>query len=307
MTSSGFFHIPVMLNEAIEALCIKENGIYVDGTLGGGGHAIKIVEKGARLVGIDRDESAIKAAKDRLFGRFELINDNYNNIKIILKTLIINKIDGALLDLGVSSHQVDTPLRGFSYRFDAPLDMRMDSKSSLTAWHIVNQFEIAEIEKIFFSYGEEQYSKAIAKKIVEMRSIGPIETTFELVDIIKNAIPAKAHRNKHPAKKVFQALRIAVNDELSQLSATLEDFCEALNIGGRIAVITFHSLEDRIVKNTFAALARGCDCPSDFPVCVCGKKQTLKLITKKPITPSKSELLENPRSASAKLRVAEKI
>ncbi|NLB81307.1 MAG: 16S rRNA (cytosine(1402)-N(4))-methyltransferase RsmH [Clostridiaceae bacterium] len=296
-----------MLDEVCASLGIKKDGTYVDGTLGGAGHAIKIVEKGACLIGIDKDEEAINAAKKRLFGNYKLVNDDYRNIKTILKSLIINRIDGAVLDLGASSYQFDAPWRGFSYRFDGPLDMRMDTKSDLTAKKIVNEYNITEIENIFFRYGEEKYSKSIAKKIAAVRSTKPINTTFELVEIIKSAIPAKARRDKHPAKKVFQALRIAVNDELSGLSVAIEDFCEVLSPGGKFAIITFHSLEDRIVKNTFAALARGCTCPKEFPVCVCGEKPKLRILTKKPILPSENELLDNPRSSSAKLRIAEKI
>lgn len=305
--SGEFSHLPVMLKEAITALNVKEGGVYVDGTLGGAGHALKIVEKGAHLIGIDRDEAAIKAARGRLFGKYTLVNDNFININAVLKTLIIKKIDGALLDLGVSSYQFDTPERGFSYRFDAPLDMRMDQRDAVTAKTIVNEFEIPEIEKILFEYGEEPYAKEIARKIALSRGKKPIETTLELAELIKSAVPPKARRDKHPAKRVFQALRIAVNDELAHLSGAIEDFCDALQSGGRLVIITFHSLEDRIVKTTFASLASGCVCPKDFPVCVCDKKPKVKIITKKPVLPSKTELVQNPRSASAKLRVVEKI
>jgi len=307
MISNEFYHIPVLPSETINALNIKKDGIYVDGTLGGAGHGVKIIEKGGRLIGIDCDIAAIKAAESKLYGNFSLVHDNFHNIKKILKSLIINKIDGALLDLGVSSYQIDTPKRGFSYRFNGPLDMRMNTSSAMTAEKIVNEFNESEIIKILSLYGEVAYAKSIAKKIIAARIKKPIKTTLELVDIIKGAIPAKARRNKHPAKQVFQALRIAVNDELSRLSDTVSDFCELLQSGGRIAVITFHSLEDRIIKNTFGTLAAGCTCPKDFPVCICGKKPTIKIITKKPILPEKEEVLRNPRSASAKLRVAQKL
>lgn len=303
-----FSHIPVMLNEVIVGLNIKKGCIYVDGTLGGAGHSTHIVGKGGALIGIDRDEAAIKAASQRLVGDVTLVNDNFNNITAILKTLMIDKIDGALLDLGVSSYQLDTPERGFSYRFDAPLDMRMDSKSGLSAKRLINEYDVFKIERILFEYGEEPYSKSIARKIGERRAVKQIETTFELVEIIKSAMPPKVRwEGKHPAKRSFQAIRIAVNDELSQLKATIGKFCEALQVGGRFAVITFHSLEDRIVKTAFTSLANGCTCPKDFPICVCNNKPMVKLITKKPILATKEELDLNPRSASAKLRIIEKI
>ena len=304
-----FSHIPVMLNECIEALNIKNSGIYVDGTLGGAGHSVHIAEKCGRLVGIDRDAEAIAAAGKRLEGRnVTLVNDNYNNIDTILDSLGIEKIDGALLDLGVSSYQLDNPERGFSYRYDAPLDMRMNKDDRVSAYNVVNEYEIRELEKIFFEYGEERFAKAIARRIVEKREKKPIETTFELAEIVKSSIPFKTRKDeKHPEKRVFQAVRIAVNDELSQLGNTIKSFCERLNPGGRIAVITFHSLEDRIVKTAFADLARGCICPKEFPVCVCNNKPKIKIINKKPILPTAEELASNSRSASAKLRVAEKL
>ena len=250
----------------------------------------------------------IKAASEKLAGGCILVSDNYIKRKSILETLIIKKIDGALLDLGVSSYQLDTPGRGFSYRFDGPLDMRMDTKSDLTAKKIVNEYSQTEIERILFEYGEEPFSKAIAKKIVQYREEREIETTFELVEIIKSAIPPKVRwEGKHPAKRTFQAIRIAVNDELSKLATAIEDFCDVLSVGGRLAIITFHSLEDRIVKNTFTALAKGCVCPKEFPVCVCKKVPKVKIITKKPVLPAQEELSRNPRSASAKLRIAEKL
>ena len=304
-----FSHIPVMLNECIEALNIKNSGIYVDGTLGGAGHSVHIAEKCGRLVGIDRDAEAIAAAGKRLEGRnVTLLNDNYNNIDTILDSLGIEKIDGALLDLGVSSYQLDNPERGFSYRYDAPLDMRMNKDDRVSAYNVVNEYEIRELEKIFFEYGEERFAKAIARRIAEKREKKPIETTFELAEIVKSSIPFKTRKDeKHPEKRVFQAVRIAVNDELSQLGNTIKSFCERLNPGGRIAVITFHSLEDRIVKTAFADLARGCICPKEFPVCVCNNKPKIKIINKKPILPTAEELASNSRSASAKLRVAEKL
>lgn len=304
-----FSHTPVMLNECIEALDIKSDGIYVDGTLGGAGHSLQIARRCGKLIGIDRDPEAIAAAGERLKGqRAVLVNDNYNNIAGILDELGIEKIDGALLDLGVSSYQLDNPERGFSYRYDSPLDMRMNKGDSVSAYNVVNEYETCELEKIFFEYGEERFSRVIAARIDERRKIKPIETTFELAEIVTGAIPYKTRRGeKHPEKRVFQAVRIAVNDELSRLGKTIGDFCDRLKPGGRIAVITFHSLEDRIVKNAFADLARGCICPKEFPVCVCNNKPKLKILSKKPILPSGEELEANSRSASAKLRVAEKI
>jgi len=307
--SLDFSHIPVLLSECINALNIKKGGLYVDGTLGGAGHSTHIVKKGGSLIGIDRDVIAIKAAGEKLSGYdTTLVNDNYNNITNILKTLQIDGIDGALLDLGVSSYQLDTPERGFSYRFDAPLDMRMDTNSKLTAKDIINNYSQGEIERILFEYGEESYTKAIVRKIIERREIKQIETTFELVDIIKSSMPPKVRwEGKHPAKRTFQAIRIAVNDELSTLGSTMNDFCTALKSGGRLAVITFHSLEDRIVKNAFVRLANGCTCPRDFPICVCGNKPKAKILTKKPILPTQEEQKNNSRAASAKLRVLEKL
>ncbi|MDD3766727.1 MAG: 16S rRNA (cytosine(1402)-N(4))-methyltransferase RsmH [Eubacteriales bacterium] len=303
-----FKHYPVMLFEVIDGLKIRQGGIYVDGTVGGGGHSLHIIKNGGRVIGIDKDKDALKAASGRLGEDAVLVHDDYNNIKEVLKSLIIEKIDGALLDLGVSSYQLDTPERGFSYRFDAPLDMRMNVESNLSAKKIVNEFSASQLERIMFEYGEEPYARAIARKICERRKIKPIETTFELTDVIKSAIAPKVRwEGKHPAKRVFQAIRIAVNDELSRLEKTIEDFCDALNGGGRLAIITFHSLEDRIVKTAFANLAKGCICPKEFPICVCNNKPKAKVITKKPIIPSKEELEQNQRSASAKLRILEKI
>jgi len=309
MTGEGFSHIPVMLSECINGLKIKKDGLYVDGTLGGAGHSSSIVQNGGQLIGIDRDEAAIKAASERLSDfNVTLIHDNYNNILNILKELHTSCIDGALLDLGVSSYQLDTPERGFSYRFEAPLDMRMNKNDSLTAKKIINEYSQQELERILFDYGEESYAKSIVRKIIEKRSEKQIETTFELVDIIKSSMPPKVRwEGKHPAKKTFQAIRIAVNDELSGLFKTVEDFCSVLGSGGRLVIITFHSLEDRIVKNAFVKLANGCVCPKDFPICVCGNTPKAKIITKKPILASEDELKINPRSSSAKVRILEKL
>lgn len=304
-----FSHIPVMLNECIDGLNIRKGGIYVDGTLGGAGHSQHIAKCGVRLIGIDRDKTAISVATKRLEGYdVTFVNDNYNNINNILDNLKIDKIDGVLLDLGVSSYQLDTPERGFSYRYDAPLDMRMNVNDEISAYNVVNEYSEAELEKIFFEYGEERFSRTIARKIVEAREKKPIQTTFELAELVKSGIPFKTRKDeKHPEKRVFQAVRIAVNDELSRLSETIKDFCSHLNPGGRMAIITFHSLEDRIVKTTFNSLAQGCICPKEFPVCVCNNKPKAKILTKKPILPTREELLINSRSASAKLRVLEKL
>lgn len=302
MSSAEFSHIPVMLFECIDGLCIKPGGIYVDGTLGGCGHSSVILKNGGRVIGIDRDETAIKNANEK-YPEIITVHDNYSNIISVLNNLDIKQIDGALLDLGVSSYQLDTPERGFSYRFDAPLDMRMDTSKGITAYDVVNGYSQAQLEKIFFSYGEEQYSRAIAASIVKRREVSPVATTMQLSDIICTSVPPKARRGKHPAKKVFQAIRIEVNGELSVLEQTMYDFASVLKPGGRLAVITFHSLEDRAVKNAFARLTKGCECPPDFPVCVCGKKPQGTLLSRKPILPSDGELSKNPRSASAKLRI----
>ena len=309
MTEKEFSHIPVMLNECLDALNIKNGGLYVDGTLGGCGHSLEIAKRGGHIIGIDRDSTAIEVARERMKDYdAALVNNNYDNIKEILSELDVDKIDGALLDLGVSSYQLDTPERGFSYRYDAPLDMRMDKNASLSAYDVVNKYSQSELERVLFDYGEERFSRNIVRKIIETRQTKPIETTFELVDIIKNAMPAKALREgKHPAKRTFQAIRIEVNSELIHLDKTVGDFCDVLNSGGRMAVITFHSLEDRIIKTAFNRLASGCTCPKDFPVCICGNKPKVRVLTRKPILPSDDELKQNPRSASAKLRVIEKI
>lgn len=307
---SEFKHTPIMVRQVIEGLRLKSGGTYVDGTIGGAGHSLHICDvigEGV-LVGIDRDAEAISAAKQRLLGsntKLILVNDNFKNIAKILEDAKIDKIDGALLDLGVSSHQLDMPERGFSYRFDAPLDMRMNSKGTLTAHTIVNTYKLEEIVKILFDYGEERNARKIAKRIIDRR---PINTTFELVDAIKSATsPSERFADKHPAKRTFQALRIAVNKELDGLGEALGDFASFLNEGGTLAVITFHSLEDRIVKQAFNSLARGCTCPKELPICVCGGAEGYRVVTKKPITPSEEEMAQNPRSASSKLRILEKI
>ena len=308
-----FQHISVLYEESIAALEVKENGLYVDGTLGGGGHSYGILASNdtCRLVGIDRDSEAIAAASKRLEGfgeRFTAVNDNFSNVKNILADLGIDKIDGALLDIGVSSYQLDNPERGFSYMHDAPLDMRMDSRSGKSARDIVNDYSCEELTRIFYEYGEEKWSKRVAEFICKEREVKQIETTFELVDIIKAAIPAKARQDGgHPAKRIFQAIRIEVNGELDALKYALTDFTDALKAGGRLAVITFHSLEDRIVKQEFARMSKGCTCPKEFPVCVCGNKPIIKLVSRKPVLPDARESESNPRSKSAKLRVMEKL
>lgn len=308
-----FEHISVLLEESVNALKVKENGLYADGTLGGGGHSYRILSSNSTccLIGIDRDCEAIDAAKKRLYefgDRAVFVNDNFRNIKSILQTLGMNGLDGAVLDLGVSSYQLDNAERGFSYMHDADLDMRMNRNDSLSAYDVVNEYSQEELMRIFYEYGEEKWSKRIAEFIVNERKEKKIQTTFELVDIIKAAIPKKARVDGgHPAKRIFQAIRIEVNDELGMLKQAVCDFAEALKPGGRLAIITFHSLEDRIVKQTFASLAKGCTCPSDFPVCVCGKKPVVKLISRKPVLPSEEEAQSNSRSKSAKLRVIEKL
>lgn len=308
-----FRHVPVLKERVIECLNIKKGGIYVDGTLGGGGHSLCILQdlnNTGKLIGIDRDVEAIKAAKERLkkYNNFIVIKDNNENIESILKSLKIDKVDGILLDLGVSSYQLDEASRGFSYMADASLDMRMNREDKLTAFEVINKYSEQKLTDIFFDYGEEKYSKSIAKKIVEQRKIKEIETTIELVEIIKSAIPKKALQDKgHPAKRVFQAVRIEVNGELIKLKETIISATKRLNIGGRIAVISFHSLEDRIIKKTFEDLQGRCTCPSDFPKCVCGYVSYGKIITKKPIVPSEEENSTNPRAKSSKLRVFERM
>ena len=307
-----FKHISVLYEESIAALNVRNGGLYVDGTLGGGGHSYGILSGAdCSLIGIDQDTEAISAASKRLKkfdGRFTAVNDNFCNIKSILAELNVSGIDGALLDIGVSSYQLDNPERGFSYMHDAPLDMRMNARGGKTARDVVNTYSVEELTRIFYEYGEERWSKRVAEFIVERRGERPVETTFELVDIIKAAIPQRARsEGGHPAKRIFQAIRIEVNDELEVLKKAIADFTDCLNKGGRLAIITFHSLEDRIVKQAFADKARGCICPKEFPVCVCGRKPEIKIISRKPVLPSKEETERNPRSKSAKLRVAEKL
>ncbi|MBR1842313.1 MAG: 16S rRNA (cytosine(1402)-N(4))-methyltransferase RsmH [Oscillospiraceae bacterium] len=303
-------HIPVLLNECISNLEIKSDGIYVDGTLGRGGHSERIAEKlqTGRLIAIDRDETAIREAGERLapFGdKVKLVKANFRDIGAVLDSLSIDKVDGMLFDLGVSSPQLDDGKRGFSYMADAPLDMRMDRDEALSAWNVVNEWSEAELGRIIRDYGEERYWRSIAERIVRAR---PVNTTLELVDIIKSAMPAKALREKqHPAKRTFQAIRIAVNDELGALADMLDTAMERLKSGGRLCVITFHSLEDKIVKSAVKSREDGCTCPPEFPVCVCGFRQTVRRVTKKPIVPTDEELEINPRSRSAKLRVIEKL
>ena len=306
-----FSHYSVMLAETIEELNIKPDGIYLDGTLGGGGHAYQVCKRleGGHFYGIDQDDAAIAAAGARLseFGdKVTIIRNNYCNAKAALLELGVTGVDGIVLDLGVSSHQLDTEDRGFSYRFDAPLDMRMDRRQTLTARDIVNNYSEMELFRLIRDYGEDQFAKNIAKHIVKARADKPIETTFELNEIIKAAIPAKMRQNGHPSKQTFQAIRIECNRELEVLRNSLDDLIDLLNPGGRLCIITFHSLEDRMVKTSFKQNENPCTCPPEFPVCVCGKVSKGKVITKKPILPGKQELEENSRSKSAKLRVFEK-
>ncbi|GIM27989.1 ribosomal RNA small subunit methyltransferase H [Clostridium polyendosporum] len=309
----SFKHISVMLNECIDALNIRQDGIYVDCTLGGAGHSSHIVKKlssKGTLIGIDQDKDALKAASERLkdFDNVIFVHNNFYNIDSILNDLEIEKVDGILMDLGVSSYQLDTGERGFSYMKDAPLDMRMNRENSLSAFEIVNDYSEDELYRIIKEYGEERFAKRIANFITKEREKKTIETTFELVDIIKAAIPAKMRREgPHPAKRTFQAIRIEVNKELEILNKAIRDGIERLNKGGRMAIITFHSLEDRIVKNVFKNLENPCSCPKEFPVCICGNTPKVKVITRKPLDPTEKEVEENPRSRSAKLRVVEKI
>lgn len=306
-------HRPVLLAECLEALDIKPGGTYVDGTLGRAGHARAVLERleGGRLIGIDRDRTAIEAARERLapFGdRFTAVHGDFRDLEAILRTLGVERVDGMLFDLGVSSPQLDDKARGFSYQADAPLDMRMDQTASFTARELVNIYSYEALRDILWRYGEERYAGPIAGAICRRRADKPIETTLELADIIRSAMPAKALREKqHPAKRSFQAIRIAVNDELGELEHLLKAAPAHLKPGGRLAVITFHSLEDRIVKTALAQLARGCTCPPDFPVCVCGKTPQMRLLHRKPTLPSPQEVEENPRARSAKLRAAEKL
>lgn len=300
-----FVHKSVLFDEAIKALDLNENKIIVDGTAGGGGHSGEIAKRAKRVISIDQDPDAIAVLNERLGDKknVTIVHDNYSNIKNIISNLNIEKIDGLLLDLGVSSFQLDTAERGFSFHKDAPLDMRM-SKSGLSAYDVVNNYDERQLADIIYRYGEEKFSRRIAANIVKARAKKPIETTFELVDIIKSSMPQKAMRDAHPARRTFQAIRIEVNAELDVLKSTLEDSFDILAPGGRIAIITFHSLEDRIVKEQFAKWCQGCTCPKEFPVCVCGKKPKGK--TFKSISPSKEELEENPRARSSRLRIFEK-
>ena len=311
-----FSHKSVLLKECIKSLNIKETGVYVDGTLGGAGHSLEILKelkKGAKLIGIDQDREALEVARERLISvesdaTILTANTNFENIKEVLKENNIEKVDGILLDIGVSSYQLDEKSRGFSYQQDAVLDMRMDKRNDLTAEYIVNNHKEEEIRRIITEYGEENWASRIAKFIVEERKHKKIVTTFDLVDIIKRAIPKGARIDgPHPAKRTFQALRIEVNDELGVLKRVIDDAVDVLAPKGRLSIITFHSLEDRIVKTKFQEKNNPCKCPKDFPICVCGKKPLAKIITKKPILPSKEEIEKNPRSRSAKLRVLEKI
>ena len=308
-----FHHVSVLLDECIEGLNIKPDGIYVDGTLGGAGHSGQIAKRlsAGRLIGIDRDPVALKVAGERLEpykDNVTLVHSNFCEMAQVLKDLDIPGVDGILLDLGVSSPQLDDGSRGFSYMADAPLDMRMNSEDALSAETVVNTWSQEELKRILYTYGEERYAPQIAAAICRRREEAPIKTTLELVDIIRSAMPAAALREKqHPAKRSFQAIRIAVNDELGSVERVLEDAMDLLNPGGRLAIITFHSLEDRIVKSAMTAASKGCTCPPSFPVCVCGKKPKVKIISRKPIVASDEELDRNPRARSAKLRVCEKL
>lgn len=310
---SEFHHVSVLLEECLDGLNIKPDGIYVDGTLGGAGHSSCIAARltTGRLIGIDRDPVALKAAGERLkpYGdRVTLVHSNFCEIKQVLQDLQIEGVDGILLDLGVSSPQLDDGARGFSYMADAPLDMRMNNEDPLTAHTVVNTWPQEELKRILYTYGEERYAPQIAAAICRRREEKPIETTLELVDVIRSAMPAAALREKqHPAKRSFQAIRIAVNDELGSVEKVMQDAIPALNPGGRLAIITFHSLEDRIVKVGMTEASKGCTCPPHFPVCVCGKKPLVKLVSRKPIVSGDEELERNPRARSAKLRVCEKI
>ncbi len=310
---SGFHHVSVMPEECLEALAIQPGGIYVDGTLGGAGHSFLILSRlteGGKLIGIDRDETALAAAKERLapFGdQAILVHSNFCRLGAVLDDLGIEKVDGVLLDLGVSSPQLDDGARGFSYMADAPLDMRMDRGDRLTAQEVVNDWPYEELRRILYDYGEERYAPQIAAAICRRREQKPVQTTLELVEIIRSAMPPAALREKqHPAKRSFQAIRIAVNDELGAVRQVIDAAIPRLKTGGRLAIITFHSLEDRIVKNAMADAAKGCICPPEFPVCVCGRKPQVRLVNKKPITATQEELAANPRARSAKLRVCEK-
>ncbi|RKD34293.1 16S rRNA (cytosine(1402)-N(4))-methyltransferase RsmH [Thermohalobacter berrensis] len=308
-----FEHIPIMLDEVLEGLNIKQDGIYVDGTIGGAGHSKEIVKKlsTGRLIGIDQDLNAIKKASKELedySDKVTIVHNNFKNIKSVLNDLNIKKVDGVLLDLGVSSHQLDVPERGFSYMKSGALDMRMDTTQQFTAWDIVNKYSVEDLTRIIKEYGEEKWAKRIAKFIERERRKKSIDTTEELVEVIKKAIPASARRKgPHPAKRTFQAIRIEVNRELEILKDTIINIFDLLNTGGRLCIITFHSLEDRIVKRTFKELNKDCVCPPELPICKCDKKKEIEIITRKPIVPTKKELENNPRARSAKLRIGEKV
>lgn len=314
MSDTNFSHKSVLLNECIDALNIRAGLTYVDCTAGGGGHSLEIAKRlqgGARLICFDRDKDAIKAATERLkdyLDKVTFVNENFSSLGRVLDEMEVNNLGGVLADLGCSSYQFDTPERGFSYMHDAPLDMRMDTDSPLSAYDVVNEYSREKLQRIIYEYGEERFASKIASAIFNSRQIQPIKTTGELSEIIKNAIP-KANRinGPHPAKRTFQAIRIEVNGELDAIAPLIKDATMRMVPGGRLAIISFHSLEDRIVKETYKELSVGCTCPRDFPICVCGKKPYLKEISKKPILPSDEELNENPRSRSAKLRISEKI
>ena len=310
---AGYGHRPVLLHECMDALAIRPDGVYVDGTLGRAGHSLAIVRRLAasgRLIALDRDETALAAARERLadyMDRVTLVHSNFSRLGAVLDGLGVDGADGMLFDLGVSSPQLDDARRGFSYRQDGPLDMRMDASAPLTARQLVNTAPYEELKRILYEYGEERYAPQIARAICVSREEAPIETTRALAELIRGAMPAKALREKqHPAKRSFQAIRIAVNDELGELEAMLDAAEARLRPGGRLAVITFHSLEDRIVKRKLRDFATGCTCPPEFPVCVCGKTPRMRLVTRKPVAASESELMEHPRARSAKLRVAQK-
>ena len=309
-----FSHVPVLLEECMRGLALKDGGIYIDGTIGGAGHSSNILQrtKGSTLVGIDRDTEALEASKKRLeeFGdRVKLVHSNFNDIKAVAEDLGIDtNVDGILIDLGVSSYQLDNEERGFSFRFDSPLDMRMDQSTGITAYDVVNSYDEAKLKSIFKEYGEERFAGSIARKIANTRKSKPIETTFELRDIILSSVPRyKGHDGKSNVTKCFQAIRIEVNNELGGLENAIRDAASVLKKGGRLAIISFHSLEDRIVKNTFKDLALDCVCPPDFPICVCDHRASMKIITNHPVTAGNDELMINSRSSSAKLRVAEKL
>lgn len=313
MEKLKFEHTPVLLNQIIEGLNIKEDGIYVDGTLGGAGHSLEIVKRltNGKLIGIDQDLNAHKKAEQVLKDHLDkvlLVHGNYRNIENILSDLHIDKVDGILLDIGVSSHQLDEKERGFSYHGEAPLDMRMDNTQDFSAWDVVNKYSEKDLERIIWDYGEERWARRIAKFIVEKRNIKTIDTTFELVDIIKGAIPKKVRmKGSHPGRQTFQAIRIEVNKELEVLKESIPIMSRLLKKGGRLCIITFHSLEDRIVKNSFRDLNKDCICPTEIPICMCDKEKEIKIITRRPIGPTENEIKINPRSRSSKLRIAERI